>query len=254
MRNWLLFFSLLIIFNSCADQKQQKIIPRKDLVSLMVDLHIADAMSLNNSINEQFGGLDSALLYNTVLKSHGYTKEQFIYSLNYYAQEPEKLINIYDEVFAALSKQSEETKALYESYSVTQTRNIWKPKLSRYLVKGDTVHYPPMFDFAIDTTGNFIVVAEIKVTPKDESVNPRILAYFYNPKDDIPKDRICFEEIKLLKTYYKREFILSKECTDPDFSRMRIIIPMHDSTDSLFFKDFEMSNLRVALAQPPKNK
>jgi hypothetical protein len=215
-------------------------------------MHIADAIALNYNINEQFGGLDSSLLYNTVLASYGYTKEQFIHTIEYYTNEPEKLIKIYDEVFSILSKKSEETKAVYDSYSVARTRSIWKPKQSRYAIKGDTAHYPPMFDFAIDTVGTFVLVAEVKITTKDSSVNPRIVAFFYNPKNDVSKSRVYFEETGLYKSPFKREYSISQECRNPELTRMRVIIPMHDTSDSLFFKDVEITNLRVALVLPEK--
>jgi hypothetical protein len=252
MRNCILLICFLSVFISCSQDNKQKIIPRKDLVNLMVDMHIADAIALNYNINEQFGGLDSALLYNTVLNSYGYTKEQFVYTLNYYTKEPEKLTKIYDEVFTILSRRSEETKALYSSYSVALTRNIWKPKQSRFIARGDTAHYPSMFDFAVDTIGDFVIISEIKITTKDSSIRPRIVAYFYNPKDDIPKNRVYFDETELHKSAYKREYSISKECTDPELSRIRLIIPMHDTGDSLFYKDFEMYNLRVSLVLPKK--
>jgi hypothetical protein len=254
MRNWFVYVCFLMVFISCTNQKHQKIIPRKDLISLMVDLHIADAMALNYIINEQFGGLDSTLLYNAVLEAHGYTKGQFVNTIKYYTQEPEKLIKIYDEVFTILSKQSEETKALYSSYSDAQTKSIWRSKQSRYSIKGDTVHYPVMFDFAVDTVGKFVLDAEIKITPKDKSVNPRILAYFYNPKDDIPKNRVYFDDARLLKCNNKREYTLTKECLNPDLTRMRLVIPMHDNADSMFYKEFEMDNLRVSLVKEPKRR
>jgi hypothetical protein len=211
-------------------------------------------MALNYQINEQFGGLDSALLYNQVLKSHGYNKEEFLYTIDYYTQEPEKLIKIYDDVFSELSKESEEIKAMNVSCSVAQTINIWKPKKSQYHLIGDTVHYPPVFDIPVDTTGNFVLDAEIKITPKDQSINPRIIAYFYNPENDVKEDRIYFAETALLKCYNRRDYTLTKECRNPALRRMRIFLPAQDNTDSVFYKDFELNNLRVSLIKPSKSE
>ncbi len=254
MRKWFFYFSFLVASFSCSTHEQTKVIPRKDLIPLLVDMHISDAMAMNYNINEQFGGLDSAILYNTVLKSYGYTKEEFVQTIEYYSQEPEKLIKIYDDVFSELSKCSEEAKTLYDSYSIHQTKNVWKPTQSHYRIYGDTANYPPMFDIAIDTVGTYVISVEIKITEKDSSINPRLVAYFYNPQDDIPKAHIPFEETKLLKSNYKREYTLAKECTDEEFSRMRIITPMCDNSKETFFKDMEISNLRVALTQPQKQK
>jgi hypothetical protein len=252
MRNGIFMICLLSFLISCSIGKRDKLIPRGDLIDLMVDLHIADAMALNYNINEQFGGLDSALLYNAVLNSHGYTKDQFVNTIRYYTDDPEKLIKIYDEVFSKLSRRSEQAKKEYESFSVAGTQSIWKPKQNRYIIKGDTSHYPAMFDFSIDTIGEFVIVAEVKITLKDSSVNPRIVAYFYDPGNDTPENRIFFNETELHKSNIKREYTISQKCNNPALRRMRLIIPMHDTGDSLFFKDFEMSNLRVGLVLPEK--
>jgi hypothetical protein len=253
MRYCLLFSGFFLMITACSSHKENKIIPQKDLVPLMVDMHIADAMALNYTINEQFGGLDSALLYNTVLNKYGYTKEQFLNTLEYYSGKPEKLTKIYDEVFSILSKRAEEAKAIYDSYSTAQSRNIWKPKLTKYITKGDTSHYMPPFDFAVDTIGEFVLSADVRITTKDLSVNPLIVAYFYNPQNDLPGNRKYFPEVSLLKSAYKREYTVTCECNDPAFSRIRITIPVTDNGDSSFFKEIEITNLRVSLLKSKKD-
>jgi hypothetical protein len=254
MRKWFLYVSFCILIFSCSESAQKKIIPRKDLIPLLVDMHLSDAMAMNYNINEQFGGLDSSLLYNSVLNSYGYTKENFVQTIEYYSREPEKLIKIYDEVFSILSKRSEETKTLYDSYSIRKTKNIWKPKQAHFRIYGDTAHYQPMFDFAIDTIGTYVLSVEIKITEKDQSVNPRLVAYFYNAENDKPEKRINFEETSVLKSSFKREYTLVKECPDFSYNRIRLIVPMYDNKEETFFKDMEISNLRVSLMKPEKQK
>ena len=252
MRKWLFCFLLAFTFLSCSRKDKDNIIPRRDLIALLADIHITDAMAMNNMLNEQFGGLDSTLLYQTVFEKHGYTKDEFIRTLRYYSSDTEKLIGIYDDVFTEVSKLSEEAKELHTSMTASRTDLIWKPNQTKYNIHGDSMLYPPVFDIDIDTTGIFILMAEIKITPKDESVNPRILAYFYNPFRDDPENRIYFDETPLPKSNYLREYLLSKECTDTSLSRMRIIIPMHNTPDTVFSKAFDMQNLRVSLYRTGK--
>ncbi len=254
MRRWFFYFFAATLFICCSKHEQNKIIPRKDLIPLLVDLHISDAMATNYNINEAFGGLDSAILYSTVLKSYGYTKDDFIKTIEYYTKEPEKLIKIYDEVFSILSNRSEDAKKMYDSYSVKNTKSIWKSKQTHYRIIGDTAHYPSMFEVAVDTVGIFVLHVEIRVTEKDKSINPRIVAYFYNLKNDVPEKRVYFEEVKLLKSSYKREYTLTQECSNPDLNRLRLLIPTYDNTTNDFYKDMEISNLRVSLVVPQESK
>ena len=255
MKKWLFIFLALLSIVSCRKSEYRNVIPRRDLVPLLVHLHIADAMALTTTISRQFGGLDSAILYKTVLDKYGYTKDDLEQTFTYYSLKPEKLLEIYDDVFSELSKQSEEARKLYSSTSDAETFPIWKPKKKKYLIRGDTASYPPVFDIKIDTTGTFVLSAQIKITPKDESLNPRIVAYFYNPSyDDSTENKIYFEEIPLLKSVNIREYTLLKECNDTSFSRLKIIIPMHDTNDSIFKKDFEMKEFHVALYHDEKKK
>jgi hypothetical protein len=254
MRKWLFYFLAFVCIFSCNRKNHDNIIPRRILVPLLVDIHTADALAMNGMLNEQFGGLDSSLLYQAVFEKYGYTKEEFDRTLQYYSSDPEKLIEIYDDVFTELSKRSEEAKELYGSTTGSRTNLIWKPDQNKYFIHGDTMRYPPAFDFKIDTTGIFVLSAEIKITPHDKSVNPRILAYFYNPFHDDPKSRIYFEETALPKSNYLRDYTLLKECNDTSLSRMHIIIPMHDTPDSVFNKAFDMQNLRVSLYRSGKKR
>ena len=253
MRKWF-FISLMVICIASCKNNQYNIIPRRDLVPLLVDMHIADAMALSTPISGKFGGLDSALMYQAILDKYGYTKSDLDQTLQYYSTKPEKLIGIYDDVFSELSKQSEETKTLYSSTTVSQTYPIWEPKKNRYIVHGDSASYPPAFDVKIDTTGTFVLSVSIKILPEDKSINPRIMAYFYDPFNDKLENRIYFEEVPLLKSTYWREFTMLQECKDTSLSMLRIIIPMYDSTNSSFRKYFDMSNLKVALIQSKKKK
>ncbi len=253
MRKWLFFLYIFISIVACSKREKGNIIPRRDLVPLLVDIHITDAIALNNIISGEFGGLDSSMLYQAVLDKYGYTKDELVQTLRYYSSEPEKLIEIYDDVFSTLSKESEEAKELYSSTTISRTIPIWRPNKTRYFVKGDTVQYP-QFDIKIDTTGIFVLSVEIKITTKDESVNPRILAYFYNPFDDSKEKRVYFDETRLIKSGFTREYTLLKKCSDENLSRLRLIIPMHDTQDSIFVKDFDMKDLRVSLIASQKKK
>lgn len=246
MGRWLLSILACIIILSCNNKGATKLIPRKDLVPLLVDLHITDAIALSSTIADQFGKLDSTLLYSTVMDRYGYTKDELFYTLNYYTDKPEKLMEIYDEVFAELSAKSEEAKAEYNKYSSQNTRHVWRPKNNRFNIEGDTAKYPVFEDISIDSLGTYIINLSIKLNKQDESVNPVLVAYYYNPENDIPGNREYFEKIQLHKSKYARELMLVKELTDPELTRLRIIPVVCDNEDSTFYKSLDMYSLRLS--------
>jgi hypothetical protein len=254
MRKWLFLLLFIGAFACSSKDNGSKTIPRRDFINLLVDMHIADAIAVNHTINENLGRLDSSILYASILESHGYTRDQMTATFNYYSKDPDKLVDIYDEVFSILSKRADETKKLYSSTTNSSSYTVWKPEKNRYSMYGDTVQYLTPFDISIDTTGTFFISVEIKRTFNDQAINPRIAAYFYDPEADDSESNVYFFEVPIKCTYYTREYTLFREMKNADLTRMRIMIPLQENQDSVFNKGFEIHNLRVGLTSSKKNK
>jgi hypothetical protein len=244
-----LIIALVLLF-SCKNDGSKKLIPRKELIPLLVDLHVTDAIAVSSTLSDQFGKLDSALLYGTVMDRYGYSKEELFQTLNYYTSKPEKLMEIYDEVFALLSARSEEAKAEYNKYSSQNTRHIWRPEKNRFEIRGDTIKYPVFDNISIDSLGTYIIDLSIKLNKEDESLDPVLQAYYYDPLNDAPENREYFEEIRLHKSKYARELLLIKELTNPKLTRLRIVPVSYKNEDSTFNKDLELYSLRVSQLKP----
>jgi hypothetical protein len=251
MKKWLFLFVSSLIVICCNNERG--LIPRRDLVPILVDMHIADAIAMTHMISQQFGGLDSAMLYDAVFTRHGYTKDDFIITLRYYSEKPDVLVKIYDDVFSELTIRSEEAKEMYNSTTPSRTNMIWKSDSARYKAYGDTAMYPEAFDIELDTNGTFVISAEIKLTKKDQSKNPRISAFFYRPGKDSITGRKYFEEEYLLKTDQFREYRMLKKYTGKLPVRLRIIIPLNDKIDTAYVKSFEMQNLHVSILHSDKD-
>jgi hypothetical protein len=101
------FFIILLLFvlPSCREKKDipPGILPENQFISLLVDIHIADA-SLNilqiKDVKFKFNADD---YYYSVLKKHNTDKKTFDNSLQYYSKDLVKLNKIYDEVLKRLS-------------------------------------------------------------------------------------------------------------------------------------------------------
>ena len=226
-----------------------KYIPEDDFVKMLVDMHITDAMAMNHDINKSYNNLDSALLYGEVFKRYGYTYKQLKNTMQYYTEKPQKFLKIYNRVFATLTKMSDQSKQAYSSIQSSRTLEVWKADESRYSIFGDSLQYPPPFDFEVDTTGVFVLIAEVRMVNADESVNPVFEAYFYKPQDSISGPRIYMAQQPIVKSDHNRprEYAFVKEMKDPEFSRMRITIPLQENTDSFFMKGLEVRNLRLSI-------
>lgn len=208
-------------------------------------MHIADALAVNRTVNDQFQNLDSSLVYSSVLNKHGYTKNELVKTMEYYTTKPDKLAKIYDEVFSELSRESEKFKATRNKYSYSNTDDVWKAKNTRYRITGREAMYPKAFEFPIDSFGTYVIHVSIKMTDEDSSKNARLIAYFFSPENDVPEKRLYFKKTPIPKSKYPREYILVKKCKDSSLTHMRIIIPSYENEDSTFYKRAEISNLRV---------
>lgn len=76
------------------------------MASILRDIHISDAV-LNNQRYTQntFENLDSLYLYKDVFERNDVTRDEFIYSLQYYSKYPRRLDEIYTMVVNDLSSQ-----------------------------------------------------------------------------------------------------------------------------------------------------
>jgi hypothetical protein len=240
----------IFILVACASGDKYRPIPKNDLVPLLIDLHVTDAIALNATLTDYFGRPDSSLLYSTLLKKHGYSKDELIYTFEYYSEKPEVLMEVYDEVFASLSRMSEEAKEEYNNYLPPHTTEIWRTEQNRVLVKGNEKQYPGIIDITIDSTGTYVLNMNVKLGDQDEAINPRVIAYFYDPQDDRPEKRVFFDEIELKKSSYTRDFLLRRTIEDISLTGLRLILPQADNTDTLFFKDLDVYNLRVCRVKP----
>jgi hypothetical protein len=82
--------------------------------------------------------------------------------------------------------------------------------------------------------------------PNDESKNPRITAYFYNPEDNDPKNRQYFREKLIIKSQKSREYQISENLNNQSLTYLHIIIPDQDRPDSLFYKNIQLLSFTVS--------
>jgi hypothetical protein len=115
---------MAVLALSCRYERYGEIIPSRKLVNVMVDIHLADGIAVNNMAATNFGPrLDSAALYKSVFDKYGVTRAMFDSTLSYYTEHPDEFQKIYNKVTAKLkrleddltAKQNEEEKKKTEA-------------------------------------------------------------------------------------------------------------------------------------------
>ena len=236
---------LIILFlTACGDKSKRNIIPRKDLVPMLVDLHIADAIALDNSVRDMLNNPDSASIYESVFRKYGYEKWQFDSTMKYYVLHTKKYRSIYDEVFAELSRRENKIKSQTDIIYKRKTDIVWNQK-QIIEVKGDSSRFPRDFIIPIDSTGKYAIHGRIRMDKSDQSKDPVLQAYFFSGDSVHKLPRIYFPEAKIYKTKYLREYLITKTLNDTAYKFIGITPVKNNNTDTFYYKNTQISNFRV---------
>ena len=95
---------------SCNSLGHKYIIPPKKFVNVLVDIHLADGIAVENLGRNSNELLDSAALYGSVFSKYGVTRAQFDSTLNYYSTHSDDFQKLYNKVTARLKKMEDELK------------------------------------------------------------------------------------------------------------------------------------------------
>jgi len=105
MKNVRLFLiGLIIILFGCSNNNVPKdLIPEDSLVLIIVDMHLADAILIEPSVQQKQFVINKTKFYNVVLDKHSITKEEFQKNIDYYSNNPEQFNKVYEKVIEELT-------------------------------------------------------------------------------------------------------------------------------------------------------
>lgn len=201
---FVLFLTSTVISSfSCSSRRDKaehkNLIPEKDLIKILTDIHIADGLLRLPRINYLYSRSDSISPYIEIIESHGYSKELMDKTIRYYfIRRPKKLIRMYDKVLGNLS----EIEAAVDKeipVVITKVENIW-PKYSSYCFpfqsgSPDTA----WIDFPVSFFGTYNLQFTLTLYPDDESVKP-VCGIFLSGADSTDiENRIYFPTTVYLK-------------------------------------------------------
>ena len=171
---FLLLISISLMTGSCSSRKNKldknKLIPEKELVSLLTDIHLANGLLGLAGINAWASHLDSISAYYQIIERHGYTKEMMDRTMKYYfLNRPKKLNKIYDQVLGRLSAM--ESRVEIEA-KILQARasNLWREK-DFYAIPSTSGNDSTSFDISFYKRGYYALSFTAILYPDDESLN-----------------------------------------------------------------------------------
>jgi hypothetical protein len=200
------FLPVLIVFmivaGSCSGRKNKAehkdIIPDKDLISILTDVHLADGLLSLPSINDRFSWSDTLSPYIDIIEGHGYTKPQMDRTMRYYfIKKPKKLLKIYDKVLGGISEIESRVDKEYLKV-VGEGQNIW-PGKSFYSYPGNPGEDLTWFDFPVSYAQIYSLKFTLTMYPDDLSVNPRLGLFFSHPDTAGNETRISISTLPYIK-------------------------------------------------------
>jgi|SRR5664280_1312072 hypothetical protein len=199
---FLILIFLSLIAGSCSGRKpkldKKNLIPEKELVSLLTDIHIADGLLVLPKINFWASSLDSISSYYQIIEKHGYTKELMDKTMKYYfLNDPKKLNKIYDQVLGILS----EMESYIEKESnivLAHITNKW-PGKEFYSIPSLSGNDSTQFDITLSSGGTYSLSLSVILFPDDQSANPKPTVYSCSPDSIDTGKRNYINSIKYIK-------------------------------------------------------
>lgn len=236
------FISVFAI--SCSNHRHEILSPEK-MIDVLTDMHIADALGADYDLRKSNIRFDSTTIYTNLFKKHQVSKAQLDSSMVFYSQQPELFMQMYDEVFARLSKQDEEINQLTRQF-VPQNMEVIYGLDKNFFVVGDSSDYLDPITIPIDSVGRFFIQVNLRIHLNDSSQNPALVAYFHKDSLDSNLDsRIYFPKYPVFKSNYNREFNMYSELKDSTYKFLTLIIPETSNPDRYFFKNSQVSVIKV---------
>ena len=106
-----LLLLMAILAVSCIHRRYGEIVPPKKFINVLVDIHLADGIAVENMSHVKGVLLDSASLYGSVFSKYGITRTIFDSTMSFYSEHPDDFQKIYNKVTSRLKRMEDELNA-----------------------------------------------------------------------------------------------------------------------------------------------
>lgn len=249
-RNIIAVATSLLMLTACGDRGSNKppakmLIPESKMVEILTDTYLTAGMLDITVMRETWAQRDSILNYIDVIRSYGYTLEQFDATLKYYfTEKPKRLSKLYDRVTGNLLKLETEVMTVETPSESSVSENLW-PGTASYLFPEKFTRDPVWFDIPAETPGEYVLSADIKLFEDDRSLNPRVTVFFSYTDSTGSEIRDYWREVRLLKSGEFVNVVTRKTLDSVAGVRIRGWLLNHDNQPGTWEKHARIANISL---------
>lgn len=240
-----IFLITMLLFACKQEKKLSKsdVIPSDKLIPVLVDLHKADGILSVYRIRKEFATFDKKEIYDNICQKHGTTRDKVNFSIEYYSKDLEKFEQIFEKVIEELNKLEYPAGDTQVEKMVSSTGNLWNQK-TNWILPEDGDKNQIIFSIPVKELGKYIIKAKIKLYNDDQSINPKIYAYFWYDNGTIDGFREYFE-LPLKKTDEFEHCVISKSLRDDNVTHLKGWILYDDMQEGSWKKHAEVTDISV---------
>jgi len=118
----ILFFSALLFLSACQQSDDNKgVIPRDEMVRLLIDVHIVDgALVMQPNMDSLYTQGTGRYMY--LFKQYHTDSAQFKKSVKYYSTHPDVMLKMYDEITKRLQSRIDSINAIFKKQNELQSK------------------------------------------------------------------------------------------------------------------------------------
>jgi hypothetical protein len=238
-------------FSGVTKPARKMMIPEDKLVKIITDTYLTSGMLDAPEVRNTWGQRDSILNYIDVVEKYGYTYEQFDTTLHwYFIAKPKKMAKIYDKVTGNLLELEARIKSEGAKEIKAKKENLWTGKPTCNLPE-DFARDPLWFDITVDTTGQYVLSADIIVYEDDQSLDPRVTVFFSTTDSLGVEVRDNWDEFRLKKNGQLQKVIIMKNLDKSGPVHIRGWLLNHSTQTGEWQKHAHITNISLRLTNKP---
>jgi hypothetical protein len=247
-----IFLLSVILFVSCYsktdDISNKDLVKPKDLVNILIDVHVAGGVLAVPDVSKRFEFKDSLSNYSDILEKYGYTRKQLDNTMKYYfVKKPKQLQEIYDKVLSQLSEMETTIDAEFPK-APEPVRNLWDGNLT-YTLPGEGAKEAVWFDIPVQDTGTYELSLNVIVYSDDKSLDPGLTVFFWKDNGTPDGAREYWPAVSYTKDDAFHKYSVSKNLTDTTYTRIRGWLLDHKAQNGIWEKHLRAESILLTKKQ-----